>query len=241
MVNSAGIELIKRSEGCRLQSYDDGFGTWTIGYGRTAGVRPGQHITQQEAERMLAEDLAAFGGQVAALCTLTPNPNQLGALTSLAYNIGVDNFHKSTVLKRHNAGHPAEAAEAFKMWNKAAGHVVPGLVRRRSEEAALYLTPVNGSTAPSVQTVDIPQPVTPPTSGAPTAAIGVAAGGAVWNFLAGLSPDSLTGWWGALRPPVEFAIANWRPVVTVIGVATIVLAVHWLRMRWKAQHAEGSI
>lgn len=74
---------------------------------------------------------------------LPPTPNELGALVSLAYNIGVDALAGSTVLRRHNAGDREGAAHAFAMWNKARVNgrlrVLPGLVKRRAAEAALYL------------------------------------------------------------------------------------------------------
>jgi lysozyme len=60
-------------------------------------------------------------------------------MVSLAYNIGMAAFGRSSVLHRHNAGAHDKAADAFLLWNKAGGKVLPGLVRRRNAERALYL------------------------------------------------------------------------------------------------------
>lgn len=161
-INAAGLDLIKRFEGLRTESYDDGFGTWTIGYGHTAGVAPGQRISAAEAERMLSDDLATYEARVRQLCTRAPSSNELAAMVSLAFNIGVGAFQRSTALRKHNAGDPVGAAEAFKLFRRAGGREVPGLLRRRNAEAALYLTPTNDD-RPGVQTVD---PETPPPAGA---------------------------------------------------------------------------
>jgi lysozyme len=60
-------------------------------------------------------------------------------MVSLSYNIGLGNFATSTVLKRHRLGNYAMAANAFRLWNKAKGKVLPGLTKRREDERALYL------------------------------------------------------------------------------------------------------
>jgi len=146
MINEAGLNLIKEFEGCKLTSYLDTLAkppVWTIGYGHT-GPRAfeGAVWSQAEADRVLSIDVCAFSGGVEDACVESPNENQLAAMTSLAYNIGIAAFRRSTVLRMHNAGKFAEAAAAFSMWNKAGGKVRAGLTRRRAAEASLYLTPV---------------------------------------------------------------------------------------------------
>ncbi len=143
-VNQATIELIKRNEGCVLHSYQDSVGVWTIGYGHTGPeVQPGQTITQAEAEQLLRGDLEKFQDGVDDALTddADTSDNRFGAMVSLAFNIGLGAFAKSTVLREHNAGHHQAAADAFLMWNKAGGQVLKGLDRRRHEERALYLQP----------------------------------------------------------------------------------------------------
>jgi lysozyme len=76
------------------------------------------------------------------MITTKVNQNERGACVSLAYNIGPNAFAKSTVLRELNAGNKDRTAAAFKMWNKAGGEVVQGLVNRRNAEVTLFLTPV---------------------------------------------------------------------------------------------------
>lgn len=145
-VNQATIDLIKRNEGCVLHAYPDpatGGDPWTIGYGHTgADVEPGVTITQEQAEALLRKDLGKFedGVDDALAATAETSDNQFGAMVSLAYNVGLGNFNRSSVLRYHNASRYMDAADAFLAWNKAAGRVLSGLTRRRQEERRLYLT-----------------------------------------------------------------------------------------------------
>ena len=147
-VNKATLDLIKQYEGCKLTAYKDIVGIWTIGYGTTAaaglGIEPakGMTITQDRAEDLLRQGVDAFAAKVDALILAKVNANEFGACVSLAYNIGPGAFSKSTVLRELNAGNKDRAAAAFKMWNKAGGEIVQGLVNRRNAEVALFLTPV---------------------------------------------------------------------------------------------------
>jgi lysozyme len=142
--NAAGLDLIKRNEGCELTTYVCPAGKLTIGYGDTGPhVVHGMRITQEEAEELLANRLEReFEAGVLKLIGDAPTTyNQFSALVSLAYNIGLGGLRRSTVLRMHCDGRYDEAAEAFGMWNQGGGRVLPGLVRRRQEEADLYLTP----------------------------------------------------------------------------------------------------
>ena len=147
-VNQATIDLIKRWEGCKLQAYQCSAGVWTIGFGTTAGadvgIKPayGMTITQDRAEDLLRQGVEKFAATVDAMITAKVNANEFGACVSLAYNIGPNAFAKSTVLRELNAGHKDKAAAAFRMWNKAGGEVIKGLVNRREAEIKLFLTPV---------------------------------------------------------------------------------------------------
>lgn len=134
-----GIDLIKRFEGCRLTAYKCPAGVWTIGYGHTKGVKEGQRISEAEAERMLAEDLLYYEQMVGVMVTQPLKEHQVDALVSFAYNCGVAALKGSTLLKRVNANpKDIRIREAFMMWNKAGGKVLPGLVKRREAEAELY-------------------------------------------------------------------------------------------------------
>lgn len=145
IVNQAAIDLIKEFEGFEPKAYRDPVGIWTIGYGTTemAGVgidpKAGMTITHDDAERYLQLAVQKFAASVEDLIDVPVTENQFGALVSLAYNIGPSALAKSTVMKRLNAGDYQGAADAFAMWNKAGGKVLPGLTRRRAAERALFL------------------------------------------------------------------------------------------------------
>jgi GH24 family phage-related lysozyme (muramidase) len=147
-VNKATLDLIKQYEGCKLTAYQDIVGVWTIGYGTTSmaglGITPakGMTITQDRAEDLLRQGIDKFATTIDAMITANVNANEFGACVSLAYNIGPTAFAKSTVLRELNAGNYDKAAAAFRMWNKAGGEVIKGLVNRREAEINLFLTPV---------------------------------------------------------------------------------------------------
>ena len=133
-----GIDLIKKYEGCRLQAYKpiptEQF--WTIGYGHYGpDVKPGQMITQAEAEVLLGIDLKKYEQAVESTTPFAMNQAQFDALVSFAYNCGVGN------LKKLVSGRTApQVADAILKYTKAGGKVLPGLARRRQEERALFLS-----------------------------------------------------------------------------------------------------
>ena len=146
MTNSSrrGLDLIKASEGFRENAYPDpasGSDPWTIGYGFTKGVKRGDKITRAEADIRLAVEYDEFEAKVLKLVKVPLTPNQLGALVSLTFNIGLGNLGKSTLLRKLNAGDYAGAAAQFAVWKFAAGKVMKGLVTRRANEAALFRKP----------------------------------------------------------------------------------------------------
>lgn len=147
-INKATLDLVKEFEGCNLTAYRDPVGIWTIGYGTTAraglGIIPtgGMTITQAEADQLLADGLNKFADQIRPMITADLNDNQFGACVSLAYNVGVYGFGRSTVLEKINDGDYSKAADAILLWNKAGGKVLKGLVRRREAERKLFLTQV---------------------------------------------------------------------------------------------------
>ena len=142
-INKAGLDLIRNFEGLRLKAYPDpgtGGDPWTIGYGHTGpDVKPGQVITNERADELLVNDLAKFERIVSDLCPNTTD-NQFAALTSFCYNCGPKNLETSTLRRLHNEGKKFEAADNFLKWTKAAGKVLPGLVKRRTAERELYLS-----------------------------------------------------------------------------------------------------
>lgn len=142
-INQAGLDLIKSFEGCKLQSYQDVVGIWTIGYGAIGPeVVKGLKWTQQQADDRLKKDVAKFEASVQSALTKPVNPNQFSALVCFAYNVGAGSLKTSTLLKKLNANDPKGAAEEFIRWNKAGGKEVAGLTRRRLAERDLFLKSV---------------------------------------------------------------------------------------------------
>ena len=135
---------IARSEGCKLKAYRCPAGVPTIGWGHTGGVKMGDTCTQEQADAWFSIDLSVYADGVQRELKRDASDNELGAMVSLAYNIGLHGFAKSTVLKRHNEGDRQSAARAFALWNKARINgvlqVVDGLTSRRAREAAMYLS-----------------------------------------------------------------------------------------------------
>lgn len=135
-----GIELIKRHEELRLKAYQCPAGVWTIGYGSTGGVRPGDVITEAQAEALLREDIRTVEREVGRH-KLNINQNQFDALVSFTFNVGSGNFRSSTLLKRikENPDHP-DIPNQFRRWVNAGGKKLGGLVKRREEESKLYFS-----------------------------------------------------------------------------------------------------
>ena len=142
-LSQRGIDLIKQFEGYSSKAYPDpatGGAPWTIGYGTTKGVKPGMVITAQQAEKMLRDDVAKFESGVSSLITAPTTQGQFDAMVSLAYNVGLGNFGKSTLLKKHNARCYTCAADQFRVWNRANGKVMNGLTKRRAAERQVYMS-----------------------------------------------------------------------------------------------------
>ena len=133
-----GLALIRQAEGLRLRAYKCPAGVWTIGYGTTAGVKEGQVITKERAEELLREDVKRFEDQVLRLVKVPLTQGQLDALVSFTYNLGAANLGNSTLLRLLNAGDYKGAAAQFDRWTKAGGKELPGLVKRRAAERALF-------------------------------------------------------------------------------------------------------
>jgi len=143
-VNKAGRDLIKQFEGCKLKAYKCPAGLWTISWGLTfypdgTKVKEGDVITQQQAEDYFNAVVDDFAKQVDVLVKSNVTANNFSAIVSFAYNVGIGNLKKSTLLKKVNAN-PKDATipAEFRKWVRANGEVLKGLVRRRDAEAKLY-------------------------------------------------------------------------------------------------------
>lgn len=142
--SDVGVNLISGFEDTRFKAYDDSVGVWTIGTGTTVypngvKVKKGDACTAEQAKTYFKHDLAKFEKTVNESVTVPLTQNQFDALVSLTYNIGSGAFNNSTLLKKLNKGDYQGAADQFLAWKKAGGKVLPGLVRRREAERALFL------------------------------------------------------------------------------------------------------
>lgn len=158
-----GVALIAQEEGLRLEAYQCQAGVWTIGWGETAGVQPGDTCTKEDADQRLCDGITERTDAVRDACKVPPSRHQLAALVGFAYNYG--GWRKSTVLAAHNAGDHLAAARAFGLVNKFTNpktkqlEVSRGLTARRAREAALYLTPDGDVPRNTVQAVQAEAPL----------------------------------------------------------------------------------
>jgi lysozyme len=132
--SKSGLTLTEQFEACRLTAYQDSTGIWTIGFGHTLGVYPGQVITSDQASQYLLSDVQNAVNHVNSLVTVSLTQGEFDALVDFAFNCGCGAFASSTMLKLLNAGNYTGAAAQFDLWDKAGGQVVAGLLRRRESE-----------------------------------------------------------------------------------------------------------
>lgn len=142
-LSNNGRAFLCREEGLRLKAYKDVKGVPTIGYGNTfyedgSPVRMGDEITIERALELFHLIVAKFEAGVNEMVTRELNQNQFDALVSLAYNIGLNAFKRSTVLRLVNAN-PCDPniGPAFEMWRNS-GNNKGILLPRRKREYELY-------------------------------------------------------------------------------------------------------
>lgn len=142
-----GLELIKKYEGFYSKPYLDPIGIPTIGYGATyypnkvKVTMKDKPLTEKEASELLIQMLKVYENQVALLVRKPINQNQFDALVSFTYNLGATNLSKSTLLKKVNKNpNDKSIATEFMQWVNAGGKRFNGLVKRRTDEAALYFS-----------------------------------------------------------------------------------------------------
>ena len=164
-VSPAAIYMIKHHEGVRTRPYRCPALLWTVGVGhvidpshaavnyeerRTLPIPEGwdRSLTMGEVDAILAQDLSRFERGVARYCpAVVGHQSRFDALVSFAFNVGLGNLQRSSLRMKTNRGEFEEAADEFMKWTKAGGRVLPGLVKRRQDERALYL--MDGSPAPA--------------------------------------------------------------------------------------------
>jgi lysozyme len=137
------MDLAKQFEGCELKAYPDPARGWdlpTIGYGCTGpDITRDTVWTQAQADAELEQRMTGFGKSVDRLVKVPITDEQKGALADFAYNLGSVALQNSTLLRLMNGGDAAGAADEFRKWVKAGGVTLPGLVKRRDAERALFL------------------------------------------------------------------------------------------------------
>ena len=154
-VSKEAIEGIKKDEGVRTKPYRCPALLWTVGVGHVIDpnhirVKLNERkniplppewdrvLSMAEVDAILAADLATFERGVLRLCPGGLTQGRFDALVSFSFNVGLGNLQRSTIRMKHNRGDFEGAAEGFMAWTKAGGKELPGLVKRRKHERALY-------------------------------------------------------------------------------------------------------
>ena len=156
-VSASAIEMIKHHEGVRFRPYRCPALLWTVGVGhvidpthtrvpinerKNLPIPQGwdRTLSMAEVNEILGTDLATFERGVVRLCPQGLTQGRFDALVSFSFNVGLGNLQRSTIRMKHNRGEFDAAAESFMAWTKAGGKELPGLVKRRKDERALYLS-----------------------------------------------------------------------------------------------------
>lgn len=237
----------RTEEGLRLAAYPDpatGGAPWTAGYGHTGpDVRPGLTITKAMAEEWLASDLQEAAAIVEGAVAVPLTDHQFAALTLFVMNVGSgrkakgkdlgkDGFlclktgRPSTLLVKLNAGDYAGAAAEFPKWVHGAGKVMPGLVKRRAKEAALFLEGIEHDLTQAPEPLPAPKPVTRSASG--LSGVGALGLGSVAVLLDQAREVSAAA--KGLLEALPSGTMGWA-IASVLAVAVIALLVR--------QHADG--
>ena len=141
-VAALAVALVGGFEGLRKNAYPDPATMgkpWTICYGHTEGVKPGDRKSIEECKALLISDLRIYADGIERCVTVARPDERFVALTSFAFNVGVRAACGSSVVSRINEGRTRDGCDALLKWNRAAGIVFPGLTRRRQAERELCL------------------------------------------------------------------------------------------------------
>lgn len=157
MISPKALAMIAHHEGVRYRPYRCPAALWTVGVGHV--LYPDQAKlsmearlayplksadnrawSKEEVNGVLEFDLKRFIQGVPKYCTGTLTQGQLDALVSFSFNCGLGTLQRSTLRQKHNRGNFAGAAEEFMKYTKGGGKVLKGLVNRRNDERALYIS-----------------------------------------------------------------------------------------------------
>lgn len=210
-IPQAAFDIIQRWEGCKLAAYPDpatGGEPWTIGYGHTGGIKPGQKITQAKALQFLRSDLeiasSRLAQKVGTLIVDDLTDNQYAALLSFVFNLGTGDPKKPewTIWKRLRARRYDQVPGEIIKFVNANGKKLQGLVNRRTDEIRVWSTDEPGSDDVHLTSATTRQIATPPTPADPTPAHKSAT---IWLAITGFFATALK-WIGDLLAQVpEFA------------------------------------
>jgi lysozyme len=141
-ISEKGLQLIMKYEGFRGEAYLCPAKVWTIGWGTTRidgkSVTRGMVASKEQAREYLLADVSVFEHAVLSLVKVSISQEMFDALVSFAYNVGSGNLSSSTLLKLLNSKEYEKVPAQFLRWSKAAGKVLPGLLKRRREEAEMF-------------------------------------------------------------------------------------------------------
>lgn len=240
-ITDACRKKLEQWEGLRLTAYQDQGGVWTIGYGHTGKVRgqplgKGVTITKEEADQLLALDLAKFEAAVEQSVTVSLSDNQRGALVSFTFNVGVGAFKGSTLLKKLNKGDYASVPLELAKWTRVAGKPNAGLANRRAAEAGLWASGGFVASAP----VQPAKPSAPPLAKSKTTLAGLGAASTTGLGLLGQVSDAsdsmntaagqVQGIWGTVLPVLQF-LGSRQGMVLILALAFVLIAVMIYRHR----------
>lgn len=138
--SEACIASIKQFEAFRAHAYRDAVGIWTIGYGWAQGVKPGDTMTEAEADQRLRQYIAqSIEPDLRRDVRVALTQGQFDALVDLEYNLGTSKLDASTLLRKLNAGDYKGAAAEFPRWVHAGDLILAGLVHRRIVERGWFV------------------------------------------------------------------------------------------------------
>lgn len=164
-ISENGLRLIESVEGKKNRMYLDSGGAPTIGIGhlltkdeRSSGkirlkydnphnnesVKYEGGLTDEQVYALLRSDLVSVESIINIGVKVPLNQNQFDALCSFAFNVGVNAFANSTLLKKLNNGEYAAVPDQLLRWTKDNGRTVAGLVNRRSTEILMWNGNWNG-------------------------------------------------------------------------------------------------
>jgi len=157
-ISPKAVEMVKHHEGVRFKPYRCPAKLWTIGVGHVLypdqGKMPidqrdsyalhpedNRTFSTEEVDGILRSDLARFERGVAQFCPVPLTQGMFDSLVSFSFNVGLGTLQRSTLRQKLLRGDKAGAAEELLKYTKGGGKVLPGLVKRRQDERALFLSP----------------------------------------------------------------------------------------------------